>query len=69
MDDDEYQRMVDYENEIYDLNHGADQQSETDDSSITESESNDSDEDVSEGLPAQPGTKRRRSTILSLLRH
>ena len=28
MDDDEYQRMVDYENEIYDLNHGVDQQSD-----------------------------------------
>src|SRR5947207_13415734 len=29
MDDDEnYQRMVDYENEIYELNHGIDQESE-----------------------------------------
>lgn len=61
MDDDEdYQRMVDYENEIYDLNHGVDQDSDNDSSTdqpINLAPPEDSDEDVSDKSSSQSSKK------------
>lgn len=61
MDDDEYyQRMVDYENEIYGLNNGIDQDSDNDsspDEPVNFVPSEDSDEDVSE-KSSPPSSKK-----------
>jgi hypothetical protein len=56
MDSDEYHKIVEYENELYDLNHGRDQESDRDNSAEIPTEQPESDNDNSEhsAAPSNP---------------
>jgi len=61
MDDDEYQRMVDYENEIYNLNHGEEEQNELERDSLADAENETPDIDEEENTATADFSDPRNS--------
>jgi hypothetical protein len=57
MDNDEYQRIAEYENEIYDLNHERDQESDSDNSAVVPTEQPEYNDDDSEQSSALSNPK------------